>query len=187
MVAGAVVSEGVGSEPSSDRVLAASGVDPVPWTTQSRGLELRRRESTCHEGQHHPPDFRAEAVRLARVPGHSTREVARDLGIGNEALRRWVIQAEIDIGDAEGLTSDERAELVRLRRENRTLRTERAPRPRSRWRGPRDAEASTTELGREQRGDTLLATADAERDAVFPSVHCTGRPNSRNVRLKAGR
>jgi transposase len=73
----------------------------------------------------YPADFRAEAVRLARAPGHSTREVARDLGIGNETLRRWVIQAEVDAGEAEGLTSDERAELVRLRRENRTLRTER--------------------------------------------------------------
>jgi len=73
----------------------------------------------------YPPEFRAEAVRLARQPGHSTREVARDLGIGNETLRRWVIQAEVDAGESEGPTSDERAELVRLRRENRTLRTER--------------------------------------------------------------
>ena len=73
----------------------------------------------------YPPEFRAEAVRLAREPGHSMREVARDLGIANESLRRWVIQADIDAGTAEGLTSDERAELTRLRRENRTLRTER--------------------------------------------------------------
>lgn len=73
----------------------------------------------------YPSEFRAEAVRLAREPGHSIREVARDLGIGNESLRRWVIQAEIDAGKAEGLPSDERAELTRLRRENRTLRIER--------------------------------------------------------------
>jgi hypothetical protein len=48
-----------------------------------------------------------------------------DLEISNESLRRWVIQAEIDRGDSPGLTSDERAELTRLRRENRTLRIER--------------------------------------------------------------
>lgn len=73
----------------------------------------------------YPPEFRAEAVRLARQPGQSMRQVAQDLGIANESLRRWVIQADVDAGTAEGLTSDERAELTRLRRENRTLRTER--------------------------------------------------------------
>ncbi len=73
----------------------------------------------------YPAEFRAEAVRLAREPGHSMRQVAQDLGIANESLRRWVMQADVDGGTAEGLTSDERAELTRLRRENRTLRTER--------------------------------------------------------------
>ena len=73
----------------------------------------------------YPPEFRAEAVRLTREPGHSTSEVALDLGIGKETLRRWLIQADVDAGTAEGLTSDERTELTRLRRENRTLRAER--------------------------------------------------------------
>ena len=73
----------------------------------------------------YPAEFRAEAVRLATEPGHSLREVARDLDISYESLRRWVIQADVDAGGAEGLSSDERAELTRLRRENRTLRTER--------------------------------------------------------------
>ena len=71
------------------------------------------------------PEFRAEAVRLARSPGNSIRQVARDLGVATESLRRWVIQADIDRGDSPGLTTDERAELTRLRRENRTLRIER--------------------------------------------------------------
>ena len=73
----------------------------------------------------YPPEFRAEAVRLVHESGQSMRQVARDLDISSEWLRRWVIQADIDDGSAEGLTSDERAELTRLRRENRTLRTER--------------------------------------------------------------
>jgi transposase len=73
----------------------------------------------------YPAAFRAEAVRLARAPGNTIRQVARDLGVATESLRRWVIQAEIDRGDTAGLTTDERAELTRLRRENRTLRIER--------------------------------------------------------------
>ena len=60
----------------------------------------------------YPPEFRAEAVRLARSPGNSIRQVARDLSISNESLRRCVIQAEIGRGDSPGLTTDERAELT---------------------------------------------------------------------------
>jgi transposase len=45
----------------------------------------------------YPTEFRAEAIRLARAPGH-VRSVARDVGISNESLRRWVIQAGIDRG-----------------------------------------------------------------------------------------
>jgi transposase len=73
----------------------------------------------------YPPEYRAEAVRLARSEGHSIRSVADDLGISRETLRAWVRQADVDVGAAEGLTTEERAELARLRRENRTLRMER--------------------------------------------------------------
>jgi transposase len=73
----------------------------------------------------YPPEFRAEAVRLARQPGHSVRGLAKDLGISNETLRLWIRQTAVDHGEAPGLSTDERAELVRLRRENRTLRIER--------------------------------------------------------------
>ncbi len=46
-------------------------------------------------------------------------EIAKDLGISESCLRNWMSQADINEGRKEGLTSDERAELVRLRRENR--------------------------------------------------------------------
>jgi transposase len=73
----------------------------------------------------YPAEFRAEAVRLTRQPGHTIRGVARDLGVSNETLRLWVRQASVDAGQAPGLTTDERAELAHLRRRVRTLETER--------------------------------------------------------------
>ena len=76
------------------------------------------------KGRKFPPEFRIEAVRLHRMSGRSYRETAQELGIAPESVRRWVAQAEIDEGKAAGLTTEERAELTRLRRENRILREE---------------------------------------------------------------
>ena len=71
------------------------------------------------------PEFRARAVELVRTRGLPRAQVARDLGVNPETLRLWVKQAEVDAGRRDGLTTDEKAELVRLRRENRLLREER--------------------------------------------------------------
>ena len=51
--------------------------------------------------------------------------MAEELGISSESLRRWIRQHEVDSGEREGLTTEEREELSRLRRENKTLRQER--------------------------------------------------------------
>jgi transposase len=74
---------------------------------------------------HYPPEFKQEAVRLFRSSERSFSEVAKELGISDESLRRWVKQAEIDAGERDGLTTDEREELRRLRRENKVLKQER--------------------------------------------------------------
>jgi transposase len=73
----------------------------------------------------YPPAFKTEAVRLARTSGKKISEIARDIGVSDQSLRNWIAQADIDEGKAEGLTTDERAELRRLRSDNKVLREER--------------------------------------------------------------
>lgn len=70
-------------------------------------------------------EFKAEVVELCRTSGKTIGQVARDLDLTETAVRRWVAQEEIDAGQREGLTTAEREELARLRRENRVLREER--------------------------------------------------------------
>jgi transposase len=71
-----------------------------------------------------PPEFRRRAVELARRREQPVAQIAKDLGISESCLRRWMSQADIDDGRSEGLTSGERRELVELRRRNRVLEME---------------------------------------------------------------
>ena len=73
----------------------------------------------------YPPEFRREAVELVRSSGRSIPQIADELGVSPQSLRNWVRQGDVDAGRAEGLSSDEREELRRLRRENRRLTQER--------------------------------------------------------------
>ena len=70
-------------------------------------------------------EFKAETVQLVRTSGKSISQICRDLDLTETAVRRWVEQAAIDRGERSGLTTSEREELSRLRREVRVLQEER--------------------------------------------------------------
>ena len=73
------------------------------------------------------PEYKAEVVKLVRTSGKGIEHVARELDLGHTSVRNWVRQAEIDgKRDPNGpLTTEERAEATRLRRELRTVTMER--------------------------------------------------------------
>ena len=72
-------------------------------------------------------EFKAEAVRLCKVGDRNIGQVAKDLDLTETALREWVRRADIDAeqGPPGALTTAEREELARLRRENKRLQMER--------------------------------------------------------------
>jgi transposase len=70
-------------------------------------------------------EFKADTVALVRQSGKSIAEVCRDMGLAESSVHRWLAQAEIDSGQRDGLTTTEREELSRIRRELRVVREER--------------------------------------------------------------
>jgi len=77
----------------------------------------------------YPPELKERAVRMVQetIAETGTRDgvvgrIARQLGIGDQSLRNWVAQAEIEGGKRAGLSTEERAELNRLKKENKELR-----------------------------------------------------------------
>src|SRR6201996_9280423 len=82
---------------------------------ESMGNKPRRRRSFTAE-------FKAEIVELCQRGDRTVGQVARDFDLTETAVRAWVKQADLDADiRSDGLTSDERAELARLRAENRRL------------------------------------------------------------------
>ena len=70
-------------------------------------------------------EYKREAVKLLRTGDRTVPVLARELGVSQGSLRTWAAQLDVDEGKAEGLSSAEREELKRLRRENRVLAEER--------------------------------------------------------------
>src|ERR1700758_2357872 len=73
----------------------------------------------------YPEEFRREAVALIRSGQRTLAEASRSLGVSQQTLRNWLKQEAVDAGRVEGVSSEEREELRRLRREVRVLREER--------------------------------------------------------------
>ena len=73
----------------------------------------------------YPPEFRQQMVELVRA-GRSPKALGREFEPSEQTIRNWVKQADLDDGRrSDGLTTEEREELRRLRRENRQLKLER--------------------------------------------------------------
>jgi transposase len=70
-------------------------------------------------------EYKAEVVELVRTSGKTIAAIARDMDLGETAVREWVRQADVDAGRRDGLTTADREELAALRKENRVLREER--------------------------------------------------------------
>ena len=79
--------------------------------------------------RHYPPEMRERAVRMVAETIAETGErwgvvarVARQLGIGEQTLRNWVTQSEIDAGQRSGVSTEDKSRIAELERENRELR-----------------------------------------------------------------
>lgn len=106
----------------------------------------------------HPPEFRRRAIELARERAKPIAQIAADIGISESCLRTWLRQADVDDGRREGLTTEERVELVRLRRDNRVLRMEKEILGKA-------AVGSTPPLARPRRRPSRAPSAQPEGNA----------------------
>ena len=89
-------------------------------------MSKRQARGKAYPGKAYPKEFRAQVVQIARTGNRRLAEVAAEFEVSTDSVRRWVKQAELDDGERkDGITSDERKELRRLRRELRRVKMER--------------------------------------------------------------
>ena len=72
----------------------------------------------------YPQEFKDDVVRVARTRDVSLESIAADFGISVTSLKRWMVQADIDAGVTDGLSTAEQAALAELKRRNRRLEQE---------------------------------------------------------------
>lgn len=90
-------------------------------------MEAEKPKKAKRKRRSFSPEFKAEAVRLVLDEGKSVNAVAKDLDLVASVLSQWVERARADRGKSKRgtLTTEEREELARLRKENRELRMDR--------------------------------------------------------------
>ena len=87
-------------------------------------METMERKKKPRTRRSFTPEFKADIVDRCRAGDRTIAQVARDFDLTETAVRSWVNQAEVDAGDLAGLTTEERQELSRLRRENKRLQAD---------------------------------------------------------------
>lgn len=88
-------------------------------------LPFAQKGSTMAKHHSYPPEFRSKLIELVRA-GRSIDDLAREFEPSPQTIRNWIKQDELDSGRRnDGLTTQERDELGRLRKENKQLRLER--------------------------------------------------------------
>lgn len=90
----------------------------MPTVTEKKPEPARRRGR-------YPREFRRDVATLVIDQGRTAAEVAREMGLVEQTVASWVRQERVDRGEREGLSTEEREELVKLRREVKRLSTER--------------------------------------------------------------
>jgi transposase len=118
---------GSGENARDVRETVPIGLYPVSWTPRHWAGSPEKESTMPKSRPPYPEAFRADAVALVRRSGKSIGEVAAELGVSGESLRTWVQQAKVDAGAGPpgALSSEEREERRRLRRENKPLQLER--------------------------------------------------------------